>query len=85
MTFRVKGGLEKTVRFVEGLQMISHVTNIGDVRTLITHPASTTHRQLDEKAQIAAGVYPDLVRFSVGLEHIDDIKYDLQQAFEKIM
>ena len=82
MTFRVKGGLEKTVRFVENLKMISHVTNIGDVRTLITHPASTTHRQLNEQAQLAAGVYPDLVRFSVGLEHIDDIKYDLQQALD---
>ena len=80
LTFRVKGGLEKTVQFVESLQLISHLTNVGDVRTLITHPASTTHRQLSESDQLAAGVYPDLLRFSVGLEHIDDIKDDLAQA-----
>ena len=69
-----------TVRFVESLQLISHVTNIGDVRTLITHPASTTHRQLSPEAQIAAGVYPDLLRLSLGLEHLDDIKADILQA-----
>jgi len=84
MTFRVKGGLEKTIQFVEGLKLVTHLTNIGDVRTLITHPASTTHRQLGVEAQEAAGVYPDLVRFSVGLEHIEDIKDDLEQAFAKI-
>ncbi len=81
LTFRVKGGYEKTVQFVEALKLISHLTNIGDVRTLITHPASTTHRQMDEQAQIAAGVYPDMLRLSIGLEHLDDIKDDLQQAF----
>lgn len=80
LTFRIKGGLEETVKMVEKLQLISHVTNIGDVRTLITHPASTTHRQMDEASQVAAGVYPDLLRLSVGLEHLDDIKWDLQQA-----
>jgi len=84
MTFRVKGGLEKTKQFVEALKLVSHVVNIGDVRTLITHPASTTHRQMSEEAQVAAGVYPDLVRFSLGLEHIDDIKADLEQALSKI-
>jgi len=82
LTFRVKGGFEKTVKFVESLQLISHLTNIGDVRTLITHPASTTHRQMDTQAQEAAGVYPDLLRLSVGLEHVDDIKDDMEQAFE---
>jgi O-acetylhomoserine (thiol)-lyase len=81
LTFRVKGGYAETVKFVEGLQLISHVTNIGDVRTLITHPASTTHRQLDEQAQIAVGIYPDLLRLSIGLEHLDDIKEDMEQAF----
>ena len=80
LTFRLRGGLESTVRFVESLQLISHVTNIGDVRTLITHPASTTHRQLSPEAQIAAGVYPDLLRLSLGLEHLDDIKADILQA-----
>ena len=80
LTFRVKGELEGTVKFVESLKLISHLTNVGDVRTLITHPASTTHRQLSEEAQISAGIYPDLLRLSVGLEHIDDIKNDLEQA-----
>jgi O-acetylhomoserine (thiol)-lyase len=82
LTFRVKGGLERTIRFVEKLEIISHLTNIGDVRTLITHPASTTHRQLCEEAQVAAGVYPDLLRLSLGLEHIDDIKADIEKALE---
>lgn len=81
LTFRVKGGYEKTVKLVESLKLISHVTNIGDVRTLITHPASTTHRQLSPEAQVAGGVYPDLLRLSVGLEHTDDIKDDLESAF----
>jgi O-acetylhomoserine (thiol)-lyase len=84
MTFRVKGGYEQTVRFVENLEIISHLTNIGDVRTLVTHPASTTHRQLNEQEQVAAGVYPDLLRLSVGLEHLDDIMDDIEQAFSKL-
>jgi len=82
LTFRVKGSLENTVKFVESLKLISHVSNIGDVRTLITHPASTTHSQLSEEEQLAAGVYPDMLRLSVGLEHIEDIKDDLLQAFD---
>jgi len=84
LTFRVKGGFEKTVKFVESLQLVSHVTNIGDVRTLITHPASTTHRQLSVEAQTAGGVYPDMLRLSVGLEHPDDLKEDLEQAFARV-
>jgi O-acetylhomoserine (thiol)-lyase len=82
LTFRVKGAYKATVRLVESLQLISHVSNIGDVRTLITHPASTTHRQVEEEAQLKVGIYPDQLRLSVGLEHIDDIKEDLDQAFE---
>jgi len=78
LTFRVKG--DNTVKFVESLKLISHLTNVGDVRTLITHPASTTHRQLSEEEQLSAGIYPDMLRLSVGLEHIDDIKDDLEQA-----
>ena len=81
LTFRVKGGLDATTRFVEQLKLIKHLTNVGDVRTLITHAASTTHRQLSEEAQIAAGVYPDLLRLSLGLEHLDDLKQDILQAF----
>ncbi|MFZ8954388.1 MAG: PLP-dependent transferase, partial [Burkholderiaceae bacterium] len=76
----VKGGLSAGIRFIEAAQMMSHLVNIGDTRTLISHPASTTHRQLDEAQQIAAGVHPDMVRISVGLEHIDDILWDIDQA-----
>lgn len=81
LSFRLKGGYDKTVRFVEHLKLITHLANIGDVRTIITHPSSTTHRQLSESEQVAAGVYSDLLRLSVGLEHPDDIKDDLESAF----
>jgi O-acetylhomoserine (thiol)-lyase len=73
-------GAEAGVRFIEAAQFMSHLVNIGDTRTLISHPASTTHRQLDEAQQRAAGVLPDMVRISVGLEHIDDILWDVDQA-----
>jgi O-acetylhomoserine (thiol)-lyase len=68
------------VRLIEAAQMMSHLANIGDTRTLVIHPASTTHRQLDEAQQRAAGVEQDMVRISVGLEHIDDILWDIDQA-----
>jgi len=74
------GGVERGVKFIESAQFMSHLVNIGDTRTLISHPASTTHRQLDEEQQRAAGVLPDMVRISVGLEHIDDILWDIDQA-----
>jgi O-acetylhomoserine (thiol)-lyase len=80
LAFGVKGGLEAGVRFIESAQFMSHLANIGDTRTLIIHPASTTHRQLDEAQQRAAGVTPDMVRISVGLEHVDDILWDIDQA-----
>ena len=80
LAFGVKGGVAAGVRFIESAQFMSHLVNIGDTRTLISHPASTTHRQLDEAQQLAAGVPPDMVRISVGLEHIDDILWDLDQA-----
>ncbi len=80
LAFGVKGGVAAGVRFIEGAQFMSHLVNIGDTRTLISHPASTTHRQLDEAQQLAAGVPPDMVRISVGLEHIDDILWDVDQA-----
>ncbi len=82
LAFGVKGGLEAGVRFIESAQFMSHLANIGDTRTLVIHPASTTHRQLDEAQQLAAGVPPDMVRMSVGLEHIDDILWDIDQALE---
>jgi len=82
LAFGVEGGLPAGVRFIEAARFMSHLANIGDTRTLIIHPASTTHRQLDEAQQLAAGVQPDMVRLSVGLEHIDDILWDIDQALE---
>ena len=82
LAFGVEGGLAAGVRFIEAARFMSHLANIGDTRTLIIHPASTTHRQLDEAQQLAAGVPPDMVRLSVGLEHIDDILWDIDQALE---
>ena len=75
-----EGGLTAGVKFIEAAQFMSHLANIGDTRTLIIHPASTTHRQLDDAQQRAAGVLPDMVRISVGIEHIDDILWDIDQA-----
>mgnify|MGYP002382314568 CR=1 FL=1 len=72
--------LERGVKFIESAQFMSHLVNIGDTRTLISHPASTTHRQLDEAQQLAAGVKPDMIRISVGLEHVEDILWDIDQA-----
>ena len=80
LAFGVKGGLAQGVKFIEAAKFMSHLVNIGDTRTLISHPASTTHRQLDTNQQLAAGVGPDMVRISVGLEHIDDILWDIDQA-----
>ena len=80
LAFGVKGGLDQGVKFIESAKFMSHLVNIGDTRTLISHPASTTHRQLDEAQQLAAGVGADMIRISVGLEHIDDILWDIDQA-----
>jgi O-acetylhomoserine (thiol)-lyase len=80
LTFGLKGGYEACVKLVGALKLFSHLANIGDTRSLVIHPASTTHRQLEEAAQIAAGAGPDVIRLSVGLEHIDDIILDLEQA-----
>lgn len=80
LAFGVKGGMDAGVRFIEAAQIMSHLANIGDTRTLIIHPASTTHRQLEAKQQLDAGVLPDMVRMSVGIEHVDDILWDIDQA-----
>ncbi|MFP5039767.1 O-acetylhomoserine aminocarboxypropyltransferase/cysteine synthase family protein [Parasediminibacterium sp. JCM 36343] len=76
----IKGGREKAEQFINSLKLISHLANVGDAKTLAIHPASTTHEQLSEEEQIAAGVAPNLVRISVGIEHIEDIKADIEQA-----
>ncbi|MCR6498643.1 O-acetylhomoserine aminocarboxypropyltransferase [Shinella sp. CPCC 101442] len=82
-TFGLKGGYESGKRFVEGLEMLSHLANIGDTRSLVIHPASTTHRQLSEEQQIAAGAGPDVVRLSIGIEDVADIIADIEQALAK--
>ena len=82
-TFGIKGGKEAGARFIESLEFLSHLANVGDAKTLIIHPASTTHRQLDEEDQLRAGVTPEMVRISVGLETVDDIIWDIEQALEK--
>ncbi len=83
MGFGVKGGREAGARFINSLQLVSHVANLGDARSLAIHPASTTHSQLNEAEQIRAGVTPDFIRLSVGIEDIDDILWDLDQALSQ--
>lgn len=83
-TFKLKGELEQAKTFVNSLKLVSHLANVGDAKTLIIHPASTTHQQLSEEEQLQSGVHPTQLRISVGIEHIDDIKADLEQAFEQI-
>ena len=80
LAFGIRGGAQAGVRFIEHAQLMSHLVNIGDTRTLVSHPASTTHRQLEPEQLAAAGVTPDLVRISVGLESLDDILWDIDQA-----
>ncbi|MEW4468220.1 O-acetylhomoserine aminocarboxypropyltransferase [Parasphingorhabdus sp. JC815] len=83
-TFGLKGGYDAGVKLVSSVKMFSHLANIGDTRSLIIHPASTTHRQLDAEEQAAAGAGPDVVRVSVGIEHIDDIIADMEQALSSL-
>jgi len=83
LAFGIKGGFDAGVKFIEALTFVSHLANIGDAKSLVIHPASTTHRQLDEEQQKKAGVPPDMVRLSIGLESLDDILWDLDQALAK--
>jgi O-acetylhomoserine (thiol)-lyase len=78
--FGVKGGIEKGKRFIDSLRLVSHLANIGDAKTLAIHPATTTHQQLSPDEQLATGVTPDFIRLSIGIEHIDDILDDIDQA-----
>lgn len=84
LSFVIKGNAEQANHFIDSLELISHLANVGDAKSLIIHPSATTHQQLSDEEQQSAGVYPGLLRLSVGIEHIDDIKNDLQQAFDKI-
>lgn len=81
--FGVKGGLEAGKKFINSVKLLSHLANIGDAKSLVIHPASTTHQQLTESEQLATGVTPDYIRLSIGLEDIDDIKADIDQALQK--
>ncbi|GAB7386603.1 homocysteine synthase [Bacillaceae bacterium] len=82
LTFGIKGGVEEGKKFINNLKLFSLLANVGDAKSLVIHPASTTHQQLSEQDQLSAGVTPDMVRLSVGLEAIDDILYDLDQALQ---
>ncbi len=84
LSFGVKGGKEAAQQFVNSLKLTSHLANVGDAKTLIIHPTATTHQQLSEAEQRSAGVTPELLRVSVGIEHIDDIKEDFEEAFAQI-
>ncbi len=84
LQFGIRGGLESGKQFINALKLVSHLANVGDAKTLAIHPASTTHEQLSGEEQTKAGVLPNLVRISVGLEHIDDIKADFAQAFAQV-
>ena len=81
-TFGIKGGLAAGKKFIDSLQLFSHLANVGDAKSLVIHPASTTHEQLSESDLEAAGVTPDMVRLSVGLEDVDDLIWDLDQALQ---
>ena len=80
LNFNVKGGKEAATKVVDNVKLISHLANVGDAKTLIIQPAATTHQQLNEHEQRSAGVEPNALRVSVGIEHIEDIKADLEQA-----
>ncbi len=84
LMFSLNGGYENAVKFIDSLKLASHLANVGDSKTLVIHPASTTHQQLSEEEQASAGVTPTMVRVSVGIEHIDDIKADFEQALSQI-
>jgi O-acetylhomoserine (thiol)-lyase len=84
VVFGIKGGKEAGPRFIEALRLFSHLANVGDAKSLAIHPATTTHSQLDEQQQREAGITSDLVRLSVGIEHIDDILADLEQALSVV-
>ncbi|MFT3827127.1 MAG: O-acetylhomoserine aminocarboxypropyltransferase/cysteine synthase [Chitinophagaceae bacterium] len=84
LQFGIKGGIDNGRKFIDSLKLVSHLANVGDAKTLAIHPASTTHEQLSDEERAASGVLPNLIRISVGIEHIDDIKADFEQAFEAV-
>ena len=85
LSFGIRGGTEGGRKFIDGVELASHLANVGDAKTLVIHPGSTTHSQLSEEEQISAGVRPEMIRVSVGIEHIDDIKADFEKAFDRAL
>jgi O-acetylhomoserine (thiol)-lyase len=83
-TFDIKGGQEEAWKFIDGLKIFSLLANVADVKSLVIHPASTTHSQLSEAELADAGIFPSTIRLSIGTEHIDDIIWDLEQGFEAV-
>lgn len=83
VVFGIKGGAEAGKKFIEALEIFSHLANVGDAKSLAIHPATTTHSQLTAEQQIEGGIAPELIRLSVGIEHIDDILSDIDQALAK--
>ena len=83
LAFGIKGGAEAGAKFIDSVKLASHLANVGDAKTLVIHPATTTHQQLTSDEQRQSGVEEDLVRVSVGIEHVDDIKEDFEQAFSQ--
>jgi O-acetylhomoserine (thiol)-lyase len=81
--FGIKEGREAGKKFIDSLQLISHLANVGDAKSLAIHPATTTHQQLSPEEQLATGVTPDFIRLSIGIEHVDDIIADIEQALTK--
>ena len=81
--FGIKGGLEPAKKFITGVKLLSHLANIGDAKSLVIHPASTTHQQLTAEEQLETGVSADYIRLSIGLENVEDIKEDIDQALKK--
>jgi O-acetylhomoserine (thiol)-lyase len=81
--FGIKGGLEAGRKFIDSLELISHLANVGDAKSLAIHPATTTHQQLSREEQLATGVTPDFIRLSVGIENVEDILADIDQALNK--
>ena len=84
VVFGIKGGMDAGKKFIEGLTLFSHLANVGDAKSLALHPSSTSHSQLTEAQQKAGGLTTDLIRLSIGIEHIDDIIEDLEQAFARV-
>ena len=85
MSFEITGGRDAGMKFVEGLRLFRHVANIGDVRSLVIHPASTTHSQLGEEGLRDAGINPGMIRLSIGIEDFEDIKADMERGFAQAL